>query len=177
MTDATPPVEPVLHPIVDVEAALERGDVQCDEVRQTLAYLGINENWPWFYSISSVAGMEVSLLIDGEGSCYVDWGTVSRVGLNPPEGGVIPFRVWIHTHPAGNAYWSVTDLQTLAIASAARIMDSAIVLGHGEMKSAAWSEGRPAEALGTEGPLSNWTSEDVVCYGEHPSPWVEEAAQ
>ena len=55
MADARPPVEPVLHPTEDVAAALDRGDVHCDAVRQTLAHLGINEQWSWFYSISDLA--------------------------------------------------------------------------------------------------------------------------
>ena len=177
MADARPPVEPVLHPTEDVEAALERGDVHCDAVRQTLAYLGSNEQWSWFYSISDLVGMEVSLLIDGDGQCFVDWGTVSRVGLNPPEGGVIPFRVWVHTHPSGNAYWSATDLHTLAVASAARIMLSAFVLGRGEMKCAHWTAEAVEQPLDTFGPLSNWTDESVVFYEEEPSPWFEEAVQ
>jgi len=177
MADARPPVEPLLHPIEDVEAALERGEVNSDAVRQTLAYLGSNEQWSWFYAISDLAEMEVSLLIDGEDQCFVDWGTISRVGLNPPEGGVIPFRVWIHTHPSGNSYWSATDKHTLAIASAARIMQSAIVLGHGEMKCAQWTA-EPAESpIAYEGPLSNWTEEAVISYEEGPSPWLEGAIQ
>jgi hypothetical protein len=177
MADAIPPVEPVLHPVEDVEAALERGDVHCDAVRQTLAYFGTNEEWSFFYSISDIAGMEVSLLIDGAGQCFVDWGTVSRVGLNPPEGGVIPFRVWVHTHPSGNSYWSATDRNTLAVASAARIMQSAIVLGHGEMKCAHWTAEPAEQPLAPEGPLSNWTDESVIDYEEKQPPWFEEVVQ
>ncbi len=173
MSEAKPPVKPILHPLADVESALNRGDVWSDEVRETMAYFGVNDLWPWFYSISETTGMEASMLIDATGLCYVDWGTVSRVGLNPPEGATIPFQVWTHTHPKGFAYWSVTDKSTLAITSVAKILNKAIVLGKGEMKIAEWCESGAESPLAFDGPLSYWSDESVVFTECGPSPWIE----
>ncbi|MDP6742510.1 MAG: hypothetical protein QF807_07265 [Candidatus Thalassarchaeaceae archaeon] len=174
MSKAKPPVKPILHPLADVESALNRGDVWSDEVRETMAYFGVNDLWPWFYSISETTGMEASMLIDATGLCYVDWGTVSRVGLNPPEGATIPFQVWTHTHPKGFAYWSVTDKSTLAITSVAKILNKAIVLGKGEMKTTEWFESGAESPLAFDGPLSYWSDESVVFTECGPSPWIEE---
>ena len=176
MAAARPPVEPVLHPAEVIEAALERGDVHCDEVRQSLAWLGLHEYWADFYVISEIAGMEVSLLIDADDRCYVDWGTQSRVGLNPPAGSRIPFKVWTHTHPSGNPYWSFTDQNTLAIASSARLIERALVLGNCELKQAVWSAEPADDPISSEGPLSQWTNEDLTEYPEQESPWGVEVS-
>ena len=173
MMEAKPPVGPKLHPLDDVESALNRGDLWCDEVRETMAYFGVNDFWPWFYAISETTGMEASLLIDATGLCYVDWGTVSRVGLNPPEGATIPFQVWTHTHPKGFAYWSVTDKSTLSITSVAKILSKAIVLGKGEMKIAEWFESGAESPIAPDGPLSCWSDESVVFTDCGISPWIE----
>ena len=170
---AKPPVTPKLHPLSDVESSLNRGDVWCDEVRETMAFFGINNLWQWFYQISETVGMEASMLIDSDGFCFVDWGTVSRVGLNPPEGATIPFQVWTHTHPNGFAYWSATDKNTLAITSAAKILTKAIVLGKGEMKSTEWFELGAETPLSSTGPLSCWSDEKVIFTENIESPWVE----
>lgn len=176
MVGASPPVEPVLHPTSIVDAALERGDVHCDEVRQSLAWLGLNEYWSHFYVISEIAGMEVSLLIDADDRCYVDWGTQSRVGLNPPAGSRVPFKVWTHTHPSGDPYWSVTDKQTLAIASAARLIERALVLGCYALKQAVWSLEPTQDSIAPEGPLSQWTNEEFTVYPEQETPWAVEVS-
>ena len=174
MSEPRPPVAPVLHPLDVVEEALERRDVWCDEVRETMAYLGINNHWPWFYSLSETVGMEVSMLVDAEGLCYIDWGTISRVGLNPPKGATIPFQIWTHTHPRGNSYWSMTDRQTLAVASVAKIIRKAIVLGRAQMKESVWSEQPAAEPLAESGPLSHWPDELVQQVEMCVSPWIAE---
>ena len=80
----------------------------------------------------------------------------------PPVGSSIPFSLWIHTHP-WDAYWSATDLSTLAAYS--QILDEALVLGHDHMKRARKAEG-DCERLGPEQPLSVWTSEPVRAYSE-----------
>lgn len=174
MSEAKPPVTPVLHPLDAVNAALERGDVWCDEVRETMAYLGINNLWPRFYSISETVGMEVSMLVDAVGNCYIDWGTISRVGLNPPKGAIIPFQIWTHTHPRGDSYWSSTDRQTLAVASAARIIRKAIVLGRNQMKVSVWGEQPAAEPLADSGPLIYWSDEPIQHVEMGLSPWTSE---
>jgi len=174
MSEPRPPVAPVLHPLDVVEEALERRDVWCDEVRETMAYLGINNHWPWFYSLSETVGMEVSMLVDAEGLCYIDWGTISRVGLNPPKGATIPFQIWTHTHPRGDSYWSLTDRQTLAVASVAKIIRKAIVLGRAQMKESVWSEQPAVEPLAESGPLSHWSDELVQQVEMGVSPWSAE---
>ena len=70
--------------------------------------------------------------------------------------------LWIHTHP-WDAYWSSTDLSTLA--SYSRILDRALVLGHDHMKSTRKAEG-DCDRLGAGEPLSVWTSEEVRSYEE-----------
>ena len=174
MTEARPPVAPVLHSLDAVEAALEQGDVWSDEVRETMAYLGVNNHWPWFYSISETVGMEVSMLVDAEGLCFIDWGTISRVGLNPPKGATIPFKIWTHTHPRGDSYWSLTDRQTLAVASVAKIIRKAIVLGRSQMKESLWSEQPATKPLAESGPLSHWSDELVQYFEKGVSPWRAE---
>ena len=174
MDEAKPPVVPILHPLDVVDAALLRGDVWSDEVRETMAWLGKNDKWAWFYSISARARLEVSMLIDAEGLCFVDWGTISRVGLNPPAGATIPFQVWTHTHPSGDSYWSYTDRETLAIASAARIIQKAIVLGRGQIKEANWSKTPLLDGLSEKGPLANWSNETVEYIALGKSPWEME---
>jgi hypothetical protein len=174
MSEAKPPVAPVLHPLDVVDAALERGDVWSDEVRETMAYLGVNNHWPWFYSISETVGMEVSMLVDAEGLCFIDWGTISRVGLNPPKGATIPFQIWTHTHPRGDSYWSLTDRQTLAVASVAKIIRKAIVLGRSQMKESLWSEQPATKPLAESGPLSHWSDELVQYVEKGVSPWRAE---
>ncbi len=177
MSDAKPPVTPRLHPIKDVEQALYSEDVWSPIVRETMAWLACNDAWEWFYSISELAGMEASILIDAEDKCYVDWGTISRVGLRPPAGAIIPFQVWTHTHPRGNSYWSYTDRQTLSIASAAKILTKAIVLGRREIKVSKWSETPSDDGLSSSGPLAHWSAEDATDLIGTPSPWDIEVIQ
>ena len=43
----------------------------------------------------------------------------------------MPIEEWIHTHPSGSAYFSGTDLKTLATWE--RFLLGATVLGNGEM--------------------------------------------
>ena len=160
--DAKPPVKPLLHPIANVKRAIKKGEIWSNEVRETMAYFGINNQWATFYLISEAVNLEASMLIDADDFCYVDWGSVSKVGLNPPEGATIPFQVWTHPHPRGDAYWSMTDKNSLAIASAVGLISKAIVLGRGEMKIANWIKQGADEPIQTTGPLSHWTEEKIV---------------
>jgi hypothetical protein len=94
--------------------------------------------------------------------------------LNPPKGATIPFKVWTHTHPRGNSYWSFTDRQTLAVASVAKIIRKAIVLGRAQMKESVWSEQPASEPLAESGPLSHWSDELVQYVEMGVSPWRTE---
>ena len=68
----------------------------------------------------------------------------------------------------------MTDRQTLAVASAARIIRKAIVLGQEQMKVSVWSEQPVAEPLADSGPLSHWSDELVQHVEKGVSPWTLE---
>ena len=76
------------------------------EVQSNAALLG---RWDVVYVLSRLAGLETSVLIDAEDNVSVDWGSPGRVALSPPVGCATPFKVWTHTHPGFDAYWSGTD--------------------------------------------------------------------
>ena len=73
------------------------------EVQSNAALLG---RWDVVYVLSRLAGLETSVLIDAEDNVSVDWGSPGRVALSPPVGCAAPFKVWTHTHPGFDAYWS-----------------------------------------------------------------------
>lgn len=131
------------------------------EVQSNAALLG---RWDVVYVLSRLAGLETSVLIDAEDNVSVDWGSPGRVALSPPVGCAAPFKVWTHTHPGFDAYWSGTDTNSLAIASG--IVSKALVLGAPGIKQslnaslADVDEG--TERLLANGPLSNWTQEPVT---------------
>ena len=79
------------------------------------------------YLLSNAVSREVSILVDSNDNYFVDWGTIGSVELSPPIGAVLPFKLWVHTHPSNTAYWSITDRNTLEIAKG--ILDKALVLG------------------------------------------------
>jgi hypothetical protein len=68
----------------------------------------------------------------------------------------------------------MTDRQTLAVASVAKIIRKAIVLGRAQMKESVWSEQPAAEPLAENGPLSHWTDELVQQVEMGVSPWIAE---
>ena len=126
------------------------------EVQSNAALLG---RWDVVYVLSRLAGLETSVLIDAEDNVSVDWGSPGRVALSPPVGCAAPFKVWTHTHPGFDAYWSGTDTNSLAIASG--IVSKALVLGAPGIKQSLNASltdvGEGTERLLANGPLSNWT--------------------
>jgi len=98
-----------------------------DDLQAMITQLVNENNWESIYKISSLLCREVSILIDADSRIFVDWGSRSEVALNPPTGAKIPFKLWVHTHPNMPAYWSLTDRESLMIASG--ILVSAYVLG------------------------------------------------
>ena len=116
--------------------------------------------WDLVYNLSLIAGLETSVLIDAKGEIQIDWGSPGRVPLRPPIGMMAPFRVWIHTHPGFQAYWSATDKNSLAIAQG--ILSSALVLGAPGIKQSRNLGPNNGHSIGLEGPLQHWTEEDVV---------------
>ena len=111
------------------------------------------------YLLSKSVSREVSILVDSKDNYWIDWGTIGRVELSPPVGAVLPFKLWVHTHPSNTAYWSVTDRNTLEIAKG--ILEKALVLGEDGLLST------------TLQPVSSFT-DDTETPPENPKPAVEE---
>ena len=155
-------VTPVLHDPHQVQSAIESGDLDSRVLKESIAALARESMWRQLWLVADALSREVSVLFDRDGRIWVDIGTAGQVRLSPPVGATIPFSLWIHTHP-WDAYWSPTDLSTLA--SYSRILDRALVLGHDHMKSTRKAEGC-CDRLGAGTPLSVWTSEEVRTYEE-----------
>lgn len=123
--------------------------------------------WDGVYVLSVMAGLETSVLIDADEKIFIDWGTAGQVTLQPPVGGRIPFKLWVHTHPRFASYWSITDTNSLSLGTG--ILESAMVLGQpGPKHSSNRSliEVDDGSMLSEHGPLSQWTDEE-------PVPWTE----
>ena len=123
--------------------------------------------WDGVYVLSVMAGLETSVLIDAEDRVFIDWGTAGQVTLQPPVGGRLPFKLWVHTHPRFASYWSGTDTNSLSLG--ARILEAALVLGQPgpkHSKNRSMMEVEDTSMLGDHGPLSQWTDEE-------PVPWSE----
>ena len=123
--------------------------------------------WDGVYVLSVMAGLETSVLIDADEKIFIDWGTAGQVTLQPPVGGRIPFKLWVHTHPRFASYWSSTDTNSLSLGTG--ILESAMVLGQpGPKHSSNRSliEVDDDSMLSEHGPLSQWTDEE-------PVPWTE----
>ncbi len=98
-----------------------------EKTTQLISELTTQKDWDKIYQISEFFGQEISILVDAQERIFVDWGSISRVELTPPLGSVVPFKLWLHTHPRNQAFWSETDQYSLFIAE--RILEQAIVLG------------------------------------------------
>ena len=135
-----------------------------DEVIAVQSNAALLGRWDVVYVLSRLAGLETSVLIDAEDNVSVDWGSPGRVALSPPVGCAAPFKVWTHTHPGFDAYWSGTDTNSLAIASG--IVSKALVLGAPGIKQSLNASltdvDGGTERLLANGPLSNWTKEPVT---------------
>ena len=147
-------------------AAQERrvNDEDLLSAQRMLAQAG---RWDGVYVLSVMAGLETSVLIDADEKIFIDWGTAGQVTLQPPVGGRIPFKLWVHTHPRFASYWSSTDTTSLSLGTG--ILESAMVLGqpgpkHSSNRSLV--EVNDGSMLSEQGPLSQWTDED-------PVPWTE----
>ncbi len=98
-----------------------------EKTTQLISELTTQKDWDKIYQISEFFGQEISILVDAQERIFVDWGSISRVELTPPLGSIVPFKLWLHTHPRNQAFWSETDQYSLFIAE--RILEQAIVLG------------------------------------------------
>ena len=76
-------------------AAQERrvDDADLLTAQRMLAQAG---RWDGVYVLSVMAGLETSVLIDADEKIFIDWGTAGQVTLQPPVGGRIPFKLWVH---------------------------------------------------------------------------------
>jgi len=106
---------------------LSKGDMYVDDLRELICELVTDENWLAIYGISELVSREVSILIDAKDDVWIDWGSIGQVTLSPPVGSILPYKLWVHTHPRNNAYWSQTDRMSLSLAKG--ILDKALVLG------------------------------------------------
>tara|TARA_B100000579_G_scaffold397480_1_gene377080 strand:- start:4767 stop:5315 length:549 start_codon:yes stop_codon:yes gene_type:complete len=155
-------IDPKVHPSESVFADISRGDHDSRLVLQTMAGLALSGfqgdggSWEKLWLIADSMSKEVSVLIDKVGKIWVDIGTRGEVTLAPPVGSVVPYRLWLHTHP-WEAYASSTDRDTLA--SCSMILEQAIVLGHDHMVWLRRRDSGEGEALENDGPLSTWTTD------------------
>lgn len=143
-----------------------------DEIMEIQAKAALLGRWDVVYVLSRLAGLETSVLIDAEDNVSVDWGSPGRVALAPPVGCAAPFKVWTHTHPGFEAYWSGTDTHSLAIASG--IVAKALVLGAPGLKQSLNATLATVDGgmnrISPNGPLNHWTDEAVT-------PWASFYAQ
>jgi hypothetical protein len=158
-------VLPRLHPTADVQHAVDGGNLSADAIVQSIAFYAVEEDWQSLWNLADSLKREVSVLFDEQGLIWVDIGSSGRVAMSPPTGSRIPFQLWIHTHP-WDAYWSMTDKETLGIASG--ILEKALVLGHDHLVRAVHHEAESPDAsdsrLATNGPLMHWTAEAAMSY-------------
>ena len=139
-------------------------DVESEEVKREIIAMVRNEYWYLIYTASKLLSREISVLIDCNDEIWVDWGTVSQVKLSPPIGARLPFKLWIHTHPYNNAYWSFTDRQSLEVAKT--ILEKALVLGEDGLLSAQ-IQSTFSKVNGEIVRNLSWTEEDVTSWYEH----------
>jgi len=120
--------------------------------------------WDVVYSLSLLAGLETSVLIDSESNVSIDWGDPGRVVLKAPHGFMAPFKLWVHTHPGFMAYWSSTDTNSLALGST--IIETALVLGAPGIKTSRNSTFCTLESnrerISQSGPLNQWSDEEIT---------------
>ncbi len=164
-----PSVEPNLHLPEEVELTVQRGNHDSLVIRETIAALATHSRWRELWIIADSMSKEVSVLVDSAGGVWADVGTRGEVRLAPPQGSVIPFRLWLHSHPR-EGYWSKRDRDSLACYS--MILEEAIVLGHDHLKRTRRTRSPLVPVLGPEGPLSTWTDEPVVLYSDFGGPYV-----
>jgi hypothetical protein len=158
-------VLPRLHPKNDVQCAVRKSDLRADAIIQSIAFYATEEDWQGLWNLADSLKREVSVLFDEQGLIWVDVGSTGRVALSPPAGSRIPFQLWIHTHP-WDAYWSITDKETLSIATG--ILEKALVLGHDHLVQAVHLDekltGGNGSRLAMDGPLMHWTAETAMSY-------------
>ena len=143
------------HSIIDVESELSREFV-IEQAKQS--------NWYFIYLLSKSAAREVSILVDANDHYWVDWGTIGSVKLSPPTGSVLPFKLWVHTHPSNTAYWSITDRNSLDMAKG--ILEKALVLGEDGLLSTAL-QSITSNTVDDINSNLQWTEEEVTSWFDY----------
>jgi len=161
--DSRSEIQPTLHDKETIESLVRSGDFDSLPIRETLAHFATQKDWKNLWDIADLLGREVSVLFDSEDKVWVDVGTSGQVRLAPPEGAIIPFKLWIHTHP-WDAYWSSTDLDSLLLFSG--ILNEAIVLGNDHFKRTIHSQEKVPTPLELGSALENWTDEELTYYNQ-----------
>jgi len=141
-------------------------DVESEFWLDLVTNMAKKSNWHTIYLLSRSAAREVSILVDSKDNYFVDWGTIGSVELSPPIGAVLPFKLWVHTHPSNTAYWSITDQNTLEIAKG--ILDKALVLGEDGLLSTI-PQPIGSSTDDTVNPNLQWTEEEVIGWLEYNS--------
>ena len=139
-------------------------DVESESSIDFVINLAKKCNWNMIYLLSKCVSREVSILVDSKDNYFVDWGTIGSVELSPPIGAVLPFKLWVHTHPSNTAYWSITDRNTLEIAKG--ILDKALVLGENGLLSTILQP-ISSSSDDTVNPNLRWTEEEVMDWLEY----------
>ena len=139
-------------------------DVESESSISHVINLAKKGNWYMIYLLSKYVSREVSILVDSKDNYFVDWGTIGSVELRPPVGAVLPFKLWVHTHPSNTAYWSITDRNTLEIAKG--ILDKALVLGENGLLSTTLQP-TTSSTVDIENPNPQWTEEKVMGWLEY----------
>ena len=139
-------------------------DVESESSIDFVINLAKKCNWNMIYLLSKCVSREVSILVDSKDNYFVDWGTIGSVELSPPVGAVLPFKLWVHTHPSNTAYWSITDRNTLEIAKG--ILDKALVLGENGLLSTILQP-ISSSTDDTVNPNLRWTEEEVMDWLEY----------
>ena len=140
---------------------IDAGKSNNDEVKQMLVELGNEKRWQEMWKISHALGIEISWIKDAKNDVWVDFGSAGEVTLEPPIGSQLPFQLWVHTHP-WNAYWSITDLGTLARFTG--LIKEALVLGHNHSKHTVCNLQFGDSLEKGVDPLSTWTDEPCISY-------------
>ena len=139
-------------------------DVESESSIDYVINLAKKGNWYMIYQLSNFVSREVSILVDSKDNYFVDWGTIGSVELSPPVGAVLPFKLWVHTHPSNTAYWSITDRNTLEIAKG--ILDKALVLGENGLLFTTLQP-TTSSTVDIENPNPQWTEEEVMGWLEY----------
>ena len=145
------------------EATGPASNVESESCVKFVTNLAKKGNWLFIYMLSNAASREVSILVDSNDNYFVDWGTIGSVELSPPIGAVLPFKLWVHTHPSNTAYWSVTDRNTLEMAKG--ILEKALVLGENGLLSTTL-QATNSFTGDDDNSKSQWTEEEVTDWSE-----------